>query len=41
MGRTFAFWLTVGLVAVIAVVTFKLLAARIPWSPLQAVAGAI
>jgi len=41
MGRTLAFWLTVALVAIVAVVGFKLLAHYVPWQPLQTVAGAI
>lgn len=39
--RDLSFWISVALVAVVAVVVFKLLAAKVSWAPLQTVAGAI
>jgi len=39
--RTYAFWLAVALVAVAAVVFFKLIAAKISYAPLQTIAGSI
>lgn len=41
MWRTLSFWLAVAVVAVVAVVAFKVIAVQIPWSPLRTVAGAI
>lgn len=36
-----AFWVAVGLVAVVAVVLFKVIFAKVPFPPLQTVAAAI
>lgn len=41
MWRNASFWFSVGLVAIAAVVLFKLLATKVSWAPLQTVAGAI
>jgi hypothetical protein len=39
--RDLAFWFSVGLVSIVAVILFKLLAVYLPWQPLQVAAGAI
>lgn len=35
------FWLAVGLAAVIFILLFKFVAAKVPWSPLQTLAAAV
>jgi len=39
--RTYAFWLAVALVAVAAVVAFKIVAAKVSYAPLRTIAGSI